>query len=120
VAPTIAAVAPITGTDNRIVARARAMDWMTHDGIMARPGAVDWMISNRIVARTWAVQRAVVMVMVMIGIVSEPGTHITEHEQTNGNYKWPRHPVLSKGERSCVLSACAYLMLLGDVESAGE
>jgi hypothetical protein len=96
------------------------MNWMTHDGIMARPWAVDRMISNRIVARTWAVQRAVVMVMVMIVIVSEPGTHITEHEQTYGNYKWPRHRVLSKSERSSMLSACAYLMLLEDVEPAGE
>jgi hypothetical protein len=47
---TIAAVTSITRTDNRIVARTRAMNRMTHDGIMARPWAVDRMVSNRIVA----------------------------------------------------------------------
>jgi hypothetical protein len=66
------------------------------------------------------VQRAVVTVMVMIVIVSEPGTHIAEHQQTYGKYKRLRHRVFSKVTAPSILSACAYLMLLEDVEPAGE
>jgi hypothetical protein len=84
-----AAVTTIRGTDNRIVTRTRAMNRITHDGIMARPWAVDRMVSNWIVARAWAVQRPVVMVMIVI--VSEAGTHATEYVQAHGKYKRLRH-----------------------------